>query len=664
MVSLQDGRRRSPLTWIRQTLQNSSSLVGHRWGIIVGTSVAVATGVMGLTPFGILDGLEQKAYDQFVRFRHLCGELPLDDRLLVVEVTEDDLTTLQEFPLTDGTVAEAIDRLQQHEPAVIGLDMFRAVPKQPGRDALLRSLEAENIVVITQLSGDRGAPGIPPPENVIPDQVSFNDVVVDPDGTIRRALLMGERVTLEGSEILYSYSLQLALRYLAIQGITPERSPINPDYMKLGTSTLLRLGSHAGGYGAADAQGYQIMLNYRNQQSPSRHITLRQLLEGDFESEWVRGKVVMIGLTAPSFKDLFYTPFTAGLTAENHQMPGVVVHAQMVSQLLDAATGDRALLGLSNPWQEWLWCILWALLGGSIAWQFRHPAMLVLGQGSVLLVSIVAGYGIFLAWGWLPVVAPVIASVGSSSLVLSYQAQQSSRQRQMMLTLLGQTASPEIAQALWENRDRLLKSGKLPGQKMIATMMFTDIKGFSTLAEVTPAEQLLEWLNDYLEAMTNEIQAHHGIVNKFTGDGLLAVFGVPIARITPEEISQDAQAAVNCALQMAAQLQVLNQHRQARKLPVLQMRVGIFTGPIVVGSLGGHHRMEYGIIGDSVNIASRLESFDKTRQSTDCRILIGQDTLDRLTQTLPTETWGDLSLKGRHEPVKVYRVMDEIALQS
>ncbi len=659
MVSLEEGRRRSPWSWIRQLGQKHK---GWQWNpvtVILTTSLAVSGGVMGLASQGWLDGLEQRAYDQMVRLRHLGPALPPDDRVLIVTVTEDDLATLQEFPLTDDTVAKAIDTLQQYEPAAIGLDMFRAVPKPPGRSALLRSLQAENVVVIRQLAGERGALAIPPPEGVAPSQISFNDVVVDPDGMIRRALMMAQHTTPEGSETLFAFSLQLALRYLATQGITPERSPINPEYMQLGQATLLRLGPQAGGYGAADAQGYQIMLNYRDRFTPGRQITLMQLLQEEFDPAWVRGHVVVIGVTAPSFKDLFYTPFTPARNAETHQMPGVVIHAQMVSQLLDAAMGDRPLLNVSQPWQDWAWCLLWALLGGMVAWHLRHPVMLSLSQGGLLVGCVATGYVIFLQWGWLPVVAPAIACVGSSSIVLSYQAQQSSRQRQMMLTLLGQTASPEIAEALWENRDRLLKSGKLPGQKMIATMMFTDIKGFSTLAEITPPEQLLAWLNDYLEAMTAEIQAHHGIVNKFTGDGLLAVFGVPIARTTPAEIAQDAQAAVNCGLQMALKLYLLNQQRQAQKLPPLQMRVGIFTGPIVVGSLGGHHRMEYGIIGDSVNIASRLESFDKTQQPTDCRILIGQDTRDHLSPDYPLEAWGELHLKGRQEPVQVYRVLDE-----
>jgi adenylate cyclase len=627
--------------------------------VITATSLTVSTGVMAVAQLGPLEGLEQRAYDQMIRLRHEDDPLPADERLLIVTVTEADLETLQQFPLNDQTLAQALDQLQAHAPLVIGLDMFRTIPKPPGQEALQRSLQADNVVIITQLSDANGAPGIPPPPGVSPEQVSFNDVVVDADGTIRRALLIGEQVNPEGNLTLFSFASQLAMRYLATQDITPEASPLNPNYMKLGPTTLLPLQPGSGGYARVDARGYQIMLDYRHHLTPGREVTLLELLNDEVEPAWIEDKIVLIGVTAPSFKDLFYTPFTAGRNETTHQMPGVVVHAQIVSQLLDLATGDRPLMWTSQPWQEWGWCCLWALLGGTIAWYLRHPITLSLSQAGVLVGIMVVGYQMFLHLGWMPVVAPAIATLVSSGVVLAYQAQQSFRQRQMMQVLLGQTASPEIARALWENRDRLIKSGKLPGQKMVATMMFTDIKGFSSLAEVTPPEQLLEWLNHYLEAMTEEIQTCHGIVNKFTGDGLLAVFGVPIASTTTAAIDADAQSAVSCALRMATRLREINRQRQVQGLPVLQMRVGIFTGPVVVGSLGGHHRMEYGIIGDSVNIASRLESLDKTRQPTHCRILIGEDTLRHLNQQFLVESWGELVLKGRHTPIGVYRVVDE-----
>jgi class 3 adenylate cyclase len=181
----------------------------------------------------------------------------------------------------------------------------------------------------------------------------------------------------------------------------------------------------------------------------------------------------------------------------------------------------------------------------------------------------------------------------------------------MVMKLLGQQTSPEIAQALWNEHDRLLDSGLLPGQRVIATILLTDIKGFSTISEKMPPEEVMAWLNEYLPIMVREVQNYRGIINKFTGDGLLAVFGVPVPATTEAVVAEDARRAVACALAMDDRLQELNRNWRYRGLPLIQMRVGIYTGPVMVGSLGGKERLEYGVIGDSVNIAARLESCEK-----------------------------------------------------
>jgi adenylate cyclase len=227
----------------------------------------------------------------------------------------------------------------------------------------------------------------------------------------------------------------------------------------------------------------------------------------------------------------------------------------------------------------------------------------------------------------------------------------------MVMRLLGQSTSPEIAETLWQRRDELLDNGKLPGQKLTATLMFTDLRGFSSLSEHYPPEQLLAWLNEYLDEMAHIVQHHQGVINKFMGDGIMAVFGVPIAHEHPDEIKRDACNAVDCAIAMSHTLETLNQTWKSQGLPQVEMRVGIFTGPVVVGSVGSKIRLEYGIIGDSVNIASRLESLDKERQPSPCRILIAQQTQDHLGENYQFEPWGATSLKGKALQVDVFRVL-------
>jgi adenylate cyclase len=160
--------------------------------------------------------------------------------------------------------------------------------------------------------------------------------------------------------------------------------------------------------------------------------------------------------------------------------------------------------------------------------------------------------------------------------------------------------------------------------------------------------------------MTDIVLKHQGIVSKFTGDGLMAVFGVPVPRTTLDAIANDAKNAINSALEMGQCLQKLNEQWQKKGLPSVGMRVGICTGSLTVGSLGGKNRLEYGVIGDSVNIASRLESCEKHRESGICRILIAEETLNYLKGRFVVESWGELTLKGKEIPITVYRVLGKI----
>lgn len=616
------------------------------------------TGLIGsIAQLGWLEPLELKAYDGMVRLRPDASpdasfDMPsssfVDPRLLIVAITEADIRVQQRSTLSDQTLANLLKTLEQYNPALIGLDLYRDVPQQPGHAALQPYLQSPRLIAITKL-GDDETDSIPPPPSVPIDRVGFNDFPVDPDGVIRRSLLFGGTSP--------SFSLQLALHYLQTQGITPRTSTQNRDYMQLQNTTFVPLESNSGGYQINDARGYQLLLNYRTRQPIARQLTLTQVLDGEFNPDWISNKIVLIGTTAPSSKDLFYTPYSAG-EATDHRMPGVEIHAQMVSQILSAVLDGRPLIWFLPQWAEWLWIGIGALLGGSVAGCIRHPWKLGLSYGAVLLAIGGTSLILFTQAGWLPLVPASIASMLATTATVAYRAQQSHRQQQMMMTLLGQNTSKEIADALWMNRDRLLNSGKLPGQRLVATMLFTDIKGFSSISESMSPEALLEWLNEYLEAMTHEIQQYQGIINKFTGDGLLAIFGVPMPRVEPGEVDQDAYQAVACALAMGDRLTQLNQTWQHRQMPPVQMRVGIFTGPVVVGSLGGKERLEYGVIGDSVNIASRLESCAKDQQPDPCRILIAEETLVHIQDKFVVESWGAMELHGKQQLINVYRVIE------
>jgi adenylate cyclase len=197
---------------------------------------------------------------------------------------------------------------------------------------------------------------------------------------------------------------------------------------------------------------------------------------------------------------------------------------------------------------------------------------------------------------------------------------------------------------------------------MIVSVFFTDLVGFTTVSEKVEPQELVSWLSEYMEAMTPHVMDHQGVVLRYIGDAIMAIFGVPLARTTEAEIRQDAAHAVQCALAMEQTLRQLNQRWHERQLPMIGMRIGIFTGPVVAGSIGSVQRLEYNVYGDTVNTASRLESYDKQSFIPDflhapCRILIGEVTLRYLDDQYLTQRVGEVTLKGKEQKVTVYRVL-------
>ena len=235
-------------------------------------------------------------------------------------------------------------------------------------------------------------------------------------------------------------------------------------------------------------------------------------------------------------------------------------------------------------------------------------------------------------------------------------------QREILMQLFSKHVSSEVAETIWQQRDHFLDGGRPRSQMLTATVLFTDLAGFSSVSEKTDPQALMTWLNAYLDVVAKMIIDHHGVIDDYFGDGMKANFGVPVPRTTEAEIRQDAINAVNCALDMERQITRLNAAMQEQGRPPLRMRVGIYTGPVVAGSLGSSSRLKYTTVGDTVNIASRLESFDKDLNlphlaTSPCRILVGESTLNYLDSHHKTQPVGELSLKGKDESITAYCVL-------
>ena len=605
--------------------------------------------ISGIRSAGYLEYLELMAYDWFIRIQPIISGS--SQSIVIIGITEKDIQNQGRWPISDETMAQALDILIRCEPRTIGLDLFRDLPVPPGSKEFASILEEnKNIITVMKFGND----GVPPPK-VVRDtnRISFNDILVDPGGIVRRGLLFLD----DGKSVYYSFALQLALQYLSYEGIYPQPDASNPQYIALGDTTIPPAGPNEGGYVAADSRGYQFFIDFEKAIDSFQMISLKSLLSGEIAPDKIRDKIVIIGATAQSVKDVFYTPHSRGFISRQ-QIPGVVLHAYLTDQLLRIALNELQPRRSINDRQEILWILLWSLLGGLVALLVRSPLRFSIVGSLNLFILFLITYFIFLKSWWIPLVPPAIAWIMSAAIVTVYLSSRERSQRALLMQLFSKYVSPEVADSIWQQREDFFNNGRPRPQKLTITILFSDLKGFTTLSETMDPNALVNWLNMYLEAMVKIVRDHGGIIDDYAGDGIKANFGVPLPRKNRVQISQDAVNAVNCALLMEKEMHKLNDLWLKQSLPSTGMRIGIFTGPAVAAALGSSTRLKYTTIGDTVNIAARLESFDKNfvRESL-CRILIGESTLSYLDDQFKTERVGEEILKGKEQKTTIYRIL-------
>lgn len=617
----------------------------------------VAAFVIVLRLTGLLQTFEWAVLDEFFRRR---PPEPVDDSILIVGIGEQDIRALRQWPLSDAVLAKALTKIKQQQPIAIGLDLYRDLPVGAGYPILTKTFRSTpNLIGIEKKIGDDSDPPIAaPPILKQLEQVAANDVVPDADGKIRRGFLA---VKSENGEFLESLGLRLALFYLDKKGVAPD--PDAPN-LKLGQANFVPFKGNDGAYVRADDGGEQILLNYRGPARTFQTVSLMDVLNDKVPPNAMRDRIVLIGATAASTNDFFYTPYSNDWTATSQRMAGVEIQANLASQIIQSALVNRPLIQSWSEPLEWLWIFFWSAVGATVAWGLRNSRWTPL---AVLLLTgalIAGGFWAFI-WGWwIPVLPPAVGLVISLVAVTRYIADVERRDRQTVMNLFGRHVAPEVAEAIWRDRKQILTEGRVQGQQITATVLFADIRNFTQIAEQTEPKALMNWLNEYMETMAQLVLEHGGIVDKYIGDCIMAIFGVPIPRTTEAEIARDAQNGVNCALAMAAKLEALDQQWKSQNRPTASIRVGISTGTVVIGSLGSSQRLDYTTIGDSVNVASRLESYERSSDGSLCRILISDTTYQYCQDLHNVRSIGSVILRGRAHPMNVYQVLPNFSAPS
>ena len=524
--------------------------------------------------------------------------------------------------------AEAIDNLSQAGARVIGFDVI-FTDISPDDEAVATAMAvADNVVLAaagTELISRAGSvitydSILLPAASLQLSASSIGDatVVPDGDGAVRRLPLI---VASSSGEIHPSLTLAVLHRLFSM--------PLPEEYLREDGAVHLL---------ARDVpvdSSYCLRINFSADSERRPYVSYGDVISGDFAPSLVRNKIVLIGMTATGALDAWSVPTSAT------KLPGVFIHAAAMDTILT----ERFLVdpgAATTP-------IIMLLLIGIAAFALprcgtRHRKDIAKGAGVIVALVVACLLGAFLAFDrgyvldlFYPLLLLPVVYVGSTLSVI-YLEQSDQR---FVRELFGRYVSPQIAEQIVSQADA--GNLHLGGEQREVSVLFADIRGFTSISEQLSPEATVDMLNAYLSVVVDEVVRYDGIVNKFGGDNIMAVWNAPQSQ------AEHALLAVQAAWEAQRRIAEL-QRSDSRLLPV-QLGIGINTGAALAGNVGSAGRSEYTVIGDSINTASRI-----CGSTPGGEVWIGAATYDRTRDHLETEELEPQQVKGKSAPVRVYQV--------
>ncbi len=378
----------------------------------------------------------------------------------------------------------------------------------------------------------------------------------------------------------------------------------------------------------------EYLVNYYGPEQTFTHLSASEVIDGTVEPGLLKNKTVLVGATAIALPDRHSIPY-------GPLYPGVEVHATIIENILNQDFLQHP------PWIRML--SMMVILGAGLLLGLASLYFKAVGTAVFLGVGVggylVADYVLFTQQGlWVHTVYPVFSQVLVYFGITLYRFTFEEREKRFIKGAFSQYLAPTVVDRLVEN-PKLLKLG---GERKVLTAFFSDVAGFSTIAEKLEAEELVDLLNVYLTDMTDIILKYEGTVDKFEGDAIIAFFGAPI------EFEDHATRTCFAALDMQKRLAELRENWKKEDRPELFMRIGINTGQMVVGNMGSTSRMDYTMMGDSVNLAARLEGVNKQYQT---YTMISEFTFELSKNDIEARELDSIRVVGKQEPIKIYEVL-------
>jgi adenylate cyclase len=440
----------------------------------------------------------------------------------------------------------------------------------------------------------------------------------DQDGVVRWMPLIFQG----GEDLFPPFALLPAWHYLGKPQLTVKVGRYGVDGIQLGNRFI-----------PTDETG-QLLINYLGAPPTFPQFSISDILSGKLPRGTFTGKIVLVGANATGIYDMRSTPVSP-------VYPGVAIHATVIDNILTQNFLTKP--GWAKSFDLLAILMLGALLGITLPRLSAFKGLLF--AAALFSVHMVITRELFIYAGvWLNVVYPLLAISTTYTALTVYEYVTEEKEKRMIKGMFQHYVSPTLVDALIKDPSML----KLGGEKRVITVFFSDVEGSTSISEQITPEELVALLNEYLTAMADIILKYDGMVDKYEGDGIMAVWGVPIY------FEDHAKKACFAALEMQKKLIELRAKWLSEGKPAIHVRMGIHTGEMIVGNMGSRDRMDYTVMGDSVNLASRLESANKQYGT---YIMISEPTLEQIKDFVIARELNSIRVKGRLKPTKVYELL-------
>lgn len=624
-------------------------------GIFIGLLITSLISFLMYIKIPPLEMLEQKLYD--LRFR-IRGKITPPPYVVIIAIDDKSIGKIGRWPWSRDNMAELTDILFKDGAKIIAFDILFAEYERYDKEFAEAIKKAGNVLLPLVFRFDEETPNIEEDflySSTISNIKNISDLnnfplyraiglstcrkelaesalamghinmIPDDDGTLR-----WESMVIEYDLDIYpSIDLQIARVY----------NGLDNESMILDVARSVKLG---GKIFPTDMKG-RIPIHYYGPEKTFPYISVSDIFEGKINSDFLKGKIAFVGITALGIYDLRVTPFSAN-------MPGVEKHANVITSLLEGRTIMKLPFIIN----------LFILLSTGILLSFILQRMKAVSGAIIsfllLLFLCIIGYYLLIEKGlWMTLSYPLINIFSVSTAINVYQYAEEEIHAKRIRAMFSSYVTEKIVNELTKNPDM----AKLGGDRREVTVLFCDIRGFTAFSEKHAPEEVVSILNEYLSEMTEIIFKWEGTLDKFVGDEIVAFWGAPL----PQE--NHAELAVRCALNMVERLKGLQKKWVKEGKTPLEAGFGLNTGEVLVGNIGAEgKKMDYTIIGDHVNLGARVEAL--TRKY-DTNILITEFTLEKIKGLIKPKNGHIIGhvvvkglekvvVKGKEKPVRVYEV--------